>query len=46
MFDLETYSELGDRQQRLERATLSREEWLDKNSLTGIARDLSDSTDE
>lgn len=42
MFRLDTYAEVNDRQRSLERRILPREEWLDRNSLTGIARDLSD----
>lgn len=42
IFRLDTYAGVNNRQKRLEREILPREEWLDKNSLTGIARDLSD----
>lgn len=41
MFRLATYAGVNDRQRSLERKILPREEWLDKNSLTGIARNLS-----
>lgn len=42
MFNLETYAGVDDRQKRLERSVLPREDWLNKNSLTDIARDLSE----
>lgn len=42
MFSLDTYAGIEDRRKRLERRVLPRDEWLDKNSLTDIARDLPD----
>lgn len=42
MFKFDTYSNIKERQQSLERQVLSRDEWLKKNSLTGIAQDLTE----
>lgn len=42
MFKLDTYTGVNERQKALERHVLPRQEWLDKNSLSDIARNLSD----
>lgn len=44
LFRLDEYSQIATRQNRLERRVLPREEWLENNPLTGVARDLSKDT--